>query len=338
MTLEKGWLGWDQFMRAALYHPDFGYYTAKIRDIGRRGDFSTSAHPQSILAQAIARWATGQKSRLGCGRRWNLIEIGGGNGEMAAGILTSLGLWARLGLTYHLVEISSPLRERQKQKLRDRRVIWHDTIEDALRATDGVALVFSNEAVDAFPCRRFVCEGNLWFESGVTLKSRRLEEMLVPLSETEMANLQSSAFHTTGSCLRQSVEVHAEYREFLEKLTGRMRRGCLLTIDYGDRWPAVYHRQPNGTVRGYFHHQRVDGSDLLLRIGQQDITADVNFTDLENWGSALGFRNERFETQRDFILRNVGPVAPSTTDQARILDPVGAGSAFKVLQQSFQLN
>jgi SAM-dependent MidA family methyltransferase len=46
----------ERFMKEALYHPEFGYYTAHIRDVGPRGDFSTSATRGEELGTAIARW------------------------------------------------------------------------------------------------------------------------------------------------------------------------------------------------------------------------------------------------------------------------------------------
>ena len=38
-----GAIPFERFMQEALYHPDLGYYSANIRGIGKKGDFSTSA-------------------------------------------------------------------------------------------------------------------------------------------------------------------------------------------------------------------------------------------------------------------------------------------------------
>ena len=329
-----GWLSFEQFMAAALYHPEFGYYTARIRDVGRKGDFTTSAMPSSILARAVARWALHQKASVKSLQRWHLIEIGGGNGTMAKEVLNSMGWRGRLGLTYHLVEISRPLRELQMQKLHGRRVHWHDSLGAALDDAAGVALIFSNEVVDAYPCRRLLLENGFWFELGLILENGRVKEATRPLVESERLQIRSSAFTLGAQTKTQIVEVHSVFRDDLFAATSRLKRGSLLTIDYGDHFPQLYHRQPNGTARGYFHHVRVEGKDLYTRMGQQDLTADVNFTDLENWGAEAGWTNQALISQREFILRWLGNITPKTTDEARLLDPIGAGLAFKVLQQN----
>lgn len=331
---QRGWLSFEHFMAAALYHPDFGYYAARIRDVGRKGDFTTSAQPESILARAIARWALHQKPLLRGPHRWHLIELGGGNGTMASEIFRSLGWRGRLGCTYHLVEISRPLRDLQKRKLHGHRVCWHDSLGAALDDAKGIALIFSNEVVDAYPCRRLLQENGFWFELGLTLENGRIEETTRELTKSECQEMPSSVFAIDPQTKSQTVEVHSAYRDDLLAAASRLERGSVLTIDYGDHFPALYHRQPNGTARGYFHHIRVEGMDLYTRMGQQDLTADVNFTDLENWGLEAGWTNETLIPQRDFILRWLGNITPKTTDEARLLDPIGAGLAFKVLQQN----
>ncbi len=328
----NGWLSFEKFMAAALYDPELGYYATQIRDVGRTGDFSTSAQGNSLLAKALALWARSQKKRFQFGFHWHLIEVGGGNGNMAATLLRNLGVFGRLGLTYHLVEVSLPLRQRQMKKLTGYHVRWHDSLSEAIRAARGAALIFSNEVVDAYPCRRLRRSGNEWSEIGTTLECGQIEESFRAISEVE--NSHSSIATLAENSAVQIVEVHAAYREELLRTVPLLTRGAWLTIDYGNTFPALYYRQPNGTARGYFHHQRVEGMEIYTRIGRQDLTADVNFTDLQNWGVDAGLTNESLETQREFIVRQLGQFTPRTTDEARLLDPVGAGSAFKVLQQA----
>ena len=110
----------------------------------------------------------------------------------------------------------------------------------------------------------------------------------------------------------------------------------MLTIDYGDVVDQLYHRRPNGTLRAYHHQQRIEGTRTYHHMGQQDLTADVNFSDLQIWVEQIGWKNARLETQRDFILRTI-PQAKRLygTDPAAqfLLHPEGAGEAFKVLEQ-----
>jgi SAM-dependent MidA family methyltransferase len=110
----------------------------------------------------------------------------------------------------------------------------------------------------------------------------------------------------------------------------------MLTIDYGDAFPQVYHRRPGGTLRAYFAQQRLTGAEVYQRMGRQDITTDVNFTDLQRWGERLGWATEVFETQAEFIRRYVADAAERSRKDATdayVLDPEGAGGAFRTLVQ-----
>ena len=101
----------------------------------------------------------------------------------------------------------------------------------------------------------------------------------------------------------QRVEVHAAYHRWLAAWLPNWQAGRLLTIDYGDRGTEIYRRQPRGTLRAYFQHQRFVGAEVYQRFGHQDLTADVNFTDLQAWGEAAGLVTARYETQADFLRR-----------------------------------
>jgi len=151
----------ERFMQEALYHPEYGYYTANIRDVGGRGDFSTSATLGTELGAAIARWIEACSKELGW-NGWNrvfnripLIEIGAGNGSLARTILRNLNPRLRWRVDYMIHETSPTLRRIQRKRLRWRGVRWIASLAEALFQTKGEALIFSNELVDAFPCRVF---------------------------------------------------------------------------------------------------------------------------------------------------------------------------------------
>ena len=105
--------------------------------------------------------------------------------------------------------------------------------------------------------------------------------------------------------------------------------GRMLTIDYGGRTETLYHRRPRGTLRAYLMHQRLEGSAIYQNPGHQDITADVNFSDLIAW-SAPWTTDVKLRTLAEFIgpFQNKGnPV------DADLSDPNAAGGAFMVLDQ-----
>ncbi len=308
-----GSIPFDGFMAAALYHPEAGYYTRRIRTVGARGDFSTWPGLDSSLARAVAAW-------LKAGRRRHVIEVGAGTGRLAAGVLDHLGYFGRWRTTYHIVEVSPVLREEQQKLLRGRRVVWHEDPAEALEASGGEADIFSNELPDAFPCRVFVWSGGAWMELALRIGGNSAKEvLLVPERLPESSALQSCP--PEGS----RVEVHESYRKWLEAWAPHWKAGRMLTVDYGGPMPGLYHRRPAGTVRAYAHHQRLQGPDVYAAFGHRDITADVNFTDLQAWGEALGCRTG-FCGNLTAFLEDQGIPLPEALR--------GAGEAFHVLCQS----
>jgi SAM-dependent MidA family methyltransferase len=260
----------ERFMARALHDPVCGYYARNIRGIGARGDFTTAPELSQAPAKAIASWLT---KALRETKTRHIIEVGPGLGSLASQVLRHLPLSIRLRSRYHLVESSPTLAERQK-KLLGKKVSHHTSILQALEACSGQAVIFSNELVDAFPVRVFRKYQGTWRE--VALDSNT--EILLPPAQLP----QSSAFSVDFSD-GQTVEVHDSYRIWLETWLPAWKCGAMLTIDYGDTVENLYHRRQRGTLRAYLMHHRVEGSAVFTNPGLQDITADVNFTDLAEW-------------------------------------------------------
>ena len=135
-------------MHEALYHAEFGYYTANIREFGRRGDFTTWPALNEGLGRAIAQWALENRPAPG------------------AGISSRLARDRELGRVDNegdrLVE-PAPLSHRRNFTAPETNpattpgidAIWHASVPEALGRSGGRALILSNELVDAFPCRVF---------------------------------------------------------------------------------------------------------------------------------------------------------------------------------------
>lgn len=325
-----GAVPFHRFMAEALHHPRFGYYGARIADVGAQGDFSTSATLSDRLGRSIAAWA-GARAREAGWRRIPLIEIGAGNGLLARTVLRRFGWFRRLRTDYRIVESSPLLREHQRKLLGRHGVRWHGSVKEALEALGGHALIFSNELVDAFPCCLFQKTTEGWKELGVTLSpGGALSECFV--GDT----LHDRWFETfSGFPDGQRVERHDSYREWLKTWAGSWRAGSLLTVDYGDLAPTLYERRPTGSLRAYWKHRRLTGREIYARFGKQDLTADVNFSDLLQWGEDLGWINRPLMTQGEFLQIWCAGGDDVSWDRDRFLDsPDGAGEAFRVLEQN----
>jgi SAM-dependent MidA family methyltransferase len=102
----------------------------------------------------------------------------------------------------------------------------------------------------------------------------------------------------------------------------------MLTVDYGDVFPALYHRRPRGTLRAYLLQQRLEGDAIYENPGRQDLTADVNFTDYRHWAGILNWQEVSYGTQAEFIRARTARETKSGADSF-VMDGEGAGGAFK---------
>ncbi len=312
------------FMARALHDPEQGYYARQIRGVGgARGDFATAATLSPLLGQAIARWLKASLARRPGIR--NVIEIGAGNGMLMAEILRSLSWWKRRTFRWHIVETSRVLREQQQLRL-GKGFSWHDRLEKALNACEGQAWIYHNELLDAFPVRLIQRHEGDWQEVHLTHDATGRHETLRPLDLAPEKTLRFSCLTWQPTVAQQRCELHESVLDWLNGWLPHWRSGRMLTIDYGDFFPAVYHRRPRGTLRAYFMHQRLEGAEIYERPGRQDLTADINFTDYQDWLAKAGLNCLRSSTQAEFITQLI-PGASGL-----VMDPDGAGGAFKVFE------
>ncbi|MFV0415165.1 MAG: SAM-dependent methyltransferase [Chthoniobacterales bacterium] len=277
---------WDRFMQAALYDPELGYYSKNISGIGHRGDFTTFATLNDMLARTIAHWGCRERKKLSKRLPW--LEAGSGDGSLAKAVLGSTPLIRRFFTLFLLVEVSPVLRKLQQSKLRWHNARWFSSPLEAAKASPQGSLFFSNELVDAFPCRIFRrCESG-WEELFLKFSENGLGECFLPVGKNELP--ESSVFDGEISKNRQPgqrVEVHESYKIWLENFMPAWH-GSMLTIDYGGPPKKIYHRRPDGTLRAYWKQERFVGSECYARFGLQDLTADVNFQDINKWMSQQG--------------------------------------------------
>lgn len=327
----------SRWMEEALYAPDRGYYTSNIQTVGERGDFATTATMTPVLGKAVWRWISEELAFHGDAVR-DVIEVGAGDGSLMASLLKARRWpWSARsrGLRFHIVERSPVLESEQRARLGSRWVTWHRDMAAALSACGGRAVVFSNELVDAFPIVLLRWSGEGWEELCLDTSTDPPTEVFRPAEKSiARADFPELSGWSRPPRTGHRVELHLAWRDWLVAWLSKLSSGSLLTIDYGAEFPELPCRRPGGTLRGYLHHQRIEGPDVYLNKGRQDLTADVNFSDLCRWGEDLGLENLPLETQRRFLHRMLpGLVAGRHPALQAVLHPAGAGVAFKVLRQ-----
>ncbi|HVG18301.1 MAG TPA: SAM-dependent methyltransferase [Blastocatellia bacterium] len=306
-----GALTFRDFMQAALYDPEHGYYNTARAKIGPDGDYYTSGnvHPAfgAVLARAFVElWG---ESSLAA-ERFTIVEMGAGTGQLACDILTAMRDERPAAfdqMSYVIVELSPAMLERQRDKLAgfDRRVRWR-RIEEVER--DPIAgIFFSNELVDAMPVHRVRFTRSrieeLYVTAGPARRPDEEERLALMWAGPSSGKLTDYVERATPPLLEgQIVEVNLDAVAWLARLSQAIRRGFLVTIDYGDL--AAHLCGPDragGTLRSFRNHRLVDSP--LERVGEQDITASVNFTALIEYGRDFGFEAVSYERQTAFLIR-----------------------------------
>lgn len=288
-----GVIPFDAFMGIALHHQEDGYYARNIRGIGARGDFTTVPQLTPALGEAIGRWLHQESRRRGW-KRLNVIECGPGSGALASSVMKSFGWLGQRKVDLHLVETSQPLREQQQPLVRG---TWHPTVDEALAACGGHALIYNNEFFDAFPCRVFRKDADAWTELHLRVVDGKLTENFLqpqrPLPDSQVFE------HKWPE--GQRIEVFQSVHAWMKELSSAWREGAMLSIDYGGTTSEIYERRPQGTLRAYRRQQRLSGADVYELPGRQDITADVNFDDLTMWAQKLGWQTSKVKALHTFV-------------------------------------
>ena len=290
---KEGPISFRDFMEMALYYPEQGYYSSSDEKIGKAGDFYTSSSLTPVFGAMIARQLEEMWLILGQ-QHFTIVEYGAGTGLLCHDILAYLKKNPELykHLSYAIIEKSSGMRNKQKTHLQEK-VSWYDSIEEVGRIT---GCVLSNELVDNFAVHQVVMEDQL-MEVFVDYNDDFVE-ILRPASPAlinyflELKVSLPKGFRT---------EINLEAMQWLQQIADALESGYVLTIDYGYTSSELYRPSRScGTILCYRNHQINDNP--YRNIGEQDITAHVNFSALSHWGEKYGLMPSGLVNQAQFLL------------------------------------
>jgi SAM-dependent MidA family methyltransferase len=296
----SGPIPFRRFMEVALYHPQHGYYRRRPDPFGIAGDFYTAEQLQPVFGLLMAARIRQLAHAMGNPADFTVVELGAGRREMAA----AFSEWR-----YIPVDIDSGELPRRFR-----------------------GVVFANEFFDALPVDAAIMRQGKFLEQRVGFRDGRFHwETAGPVSaEIEKyllrytvlpAQERDDADNTEDPREGMLVEANTEALAWMQRIADALEDGFLFTIDYGyTRAETV--RFPRGTLMSYRRH--VAREDVLDNPGEQDITAHVNFTALEEHGRYCGLGRERFQTLTQTVLEAGDP------DQfASVLSAADAGEALR---------
>lgn len=292
-----GLLTFRQFMQFALYHPEEGYYRRR-EPVGARGDYLTSPELHPLFGALLRRQLAELWAALDRPAEFAIAEVGAGSGALARAILGIPEDDFGAALRYVIVEPEQRLRELQVRTLGSLAdaVQWREALSAGLPAASGCVL--SNELIDSFPVHRVVVREGRLREIWVGMEHGRLVDVEGELSTPELAAYFARLGLLPGEgCV---AEVNLAAPAWVAEAAAAIERGIVLTLDYG--YPAHQLFAPwrrQGTLLCYARH--TVHTDPYIRIGQQDLTAHVDFTSLAAAGEAAGLQTLGFTSQQRFL-------------------------------------
>ena len=291
-----GPISFDRFMDLALYSPENGYYRWK-NSIGPAGDYFTSPTAHPVFGALVAVQLQQMWEVTGRPPVFTVVEVGAGTGLLARDIVeatqhTTPGFLR--ALRYLSIDYST------KCKLSS----GIQSIAAANLPIHGlVGCILSNELLDAFPVHRFQVQNGSIQEVFVGLDGAEFVEVLQAPSNPIITDRVQQ---TTSEALSDGYrgEVSLRISDWITEAASALERGFVLTIDYGGTAAELYSpKRREGTLRCHYEH--IVSSNPYIRVGRQDITSHVDFTELKDSGDRCGLEVIGYTTQREF-LHNLG--------------------------------
>lgn len=338
------------FMDTALYHPEFGYYRQPQRKPGRGGDFITSPELHPFFGNTLARQVAEAWDALGQPHHLVVREHGASSGGLAYDILVALSERAPDvldAIDYRLVDVNTHRLEEAIAAMAEVGFAEKVRAEHQDHLTPEAGLVLANEVVDALPVHRFA------------MRDGAIREVLVDVNtdgefvdteadpDPEILRAIQQHFDRHGIQLPDGalVEFSPAAADWMQAIAKSLTQGIAVVIDYGYEATKLYQGHLlEGTVRGYWQHTATDNP--YLRIGEQDLTAHVDFSWLTDTAATAGMQSLGLTTQSEYLTRlGLGDWLMDLQQQPdveydeyylaqnatmRLIDPVGLGR-FRVL-------
>jgi SAM-dependent MidA family methyltransferase len=339
---QRGPLPFSRYMELCLYDGEFGYYSRNAAQFGKAGDFYTSSDIHAVFGRLLARQFDEMWRVLGCPAHIVLKELGPGRGLFAQDVLD----WSEKkfpdffrALHYVLVESSPALRDRLSETLSRH----FESGKAAFPADNNIAcpntIVFANEFFDAIPVEVLSAQGSLRIDA----RDGRFVEIWVAPSAEELEFLDRYSVHPESD-ERGEVPLQSQLQM---QMAADLPSGFIVVVDYGYTRAEQLAGRHRGTLKAIRQHSV--SANPFEAPGEQDITADVNFTALAAAVEQRGFLSQRLITQSQFLLgigegnqfadafedcRLPQERAKVALQLKHLVTPAGTGESFHVLVAS----
>ena len=288
----KKYIPLDNFINEALYKSKFGFYMKK-NPIGKNGDFITAPNISILFSEMIAIWIVSFWEKLNYPKNINIIELGGGNGEMIYRMGLSFKNFPsfRKACNLFIYEKSPLLKKIQMKRLKEFNIKWINNLDYKLK---GPKIFLANEFFDSLPIKQFLKKNDIWFERYVDISTKdkfKFKEIKSNIEKLE------KKIGVKISKNQKFIEYSQLCFKYLKKISKQIlnEKGGLLIIDYG-----YLNDKMINTLQSVKNHKK---SNVLSNFGNSDITYNLNFKLIEKLIHSLRLQKQGITTQRNFLIK-----------------------------------
>ena len=280
----------DKFIEFALYDKVSGYYMKK-NPFGKEGDFITAPNITRLFSEIIAIWVITFWKSIGSPKKFNLLELGAGNGEMMKVVSTTLKNFPECfnSCIFLIHEKSTFLAKQQKKYLKSEKITW---VQDIKKVNSYPTIFLANEFFDALSIKQFFKKNKRWVERFVDLNvlcKAEFKEQSIDIKKIE----QNLNFKISKN--QNIIEYSPDTFKYLKDICNiiEVNDGGILIVDYGYLNSRMYE-----TLQAVNNHKY---SDVLENIGNSDITYNINFNLFKKFITQFNDLNSIVTNQKKFL-------------------------------------
>jgi cyclopropane-fatty-acyl-phospholipid synthase len=284
----------DKFINLSLYNKKFGYYMKK-NPFGKKGDFITAPKISRLFSEMIAIWIISFWQSLGSPKKFSLVELGAGDGEMMKIIIESFKNFPDFfnACNIFIHEKSPKLIKIQKKKLLKNKIIWITKIN---KINEKPTIFIANEFFDAIPIKQLIKKKGLWVENFVNFNERKKPFLLQKKINIKKIEKKIDFEISKNQNFIEYSEIGLMYLKNISKII-KKNTGGILIIDYG-----FTDGKMKNTLQSVSNHKF---ANILENIGDVDITHKINFKLFKNFAKKIGGLTNILTTQKRFLI-NMG--------------------------------
>ena len=295
----------DKFIEESLYNKKLGYYMKK-NPFGETGDFITAPNISMLFSEMIAIWVISFWEKLDCPKKFNLIELGAGNGEMMRILVKSFNKFPQFknACTINILEKSKLLQQIQKDNIKDKKIKWLNNLNEL---NNFPCIFIANEFFDALPIKQFLKKEKKWYERYVDFSNnKKLEYLDIPFDMQKFEKEIKFKISYKQKFIEYSPLASEYFKTIINKI--KLNNGGILIIDY-----AYLEEEMKNTLQAVSKHKYCN---VLKSFRNSDITYNLSFNLINK------------------IIKNLAPCLSLSTTQKKFLTKLGILDRAEILSKN----